>query len=82
MTTHSLVGRTGGPGPVLHHVRVTESPEPARVGNTNLAIPSELDNVIRAAAKNAGDIPGSEQLFFLRHGVLFFRVLITHLYVT
>jgi len=61
---------------------MTESPEPARVGNTNLAVPSELDNVIRAATKNAGDIPGSEQLFFLAHGVLFFRVFIAHLSVT
>jgi len=53
---------------------VTKSPEPARVGDTNPAIPSELYNVIRAAAKNAGDIPGGKQFFFLGHSVFFFRV--------
>ena len=70
----SSVGRTGNLVSVLHHIRVTESPKPARVGNTNLAISSELDNVIRAAAKNAGDISGGKQLFFLSHCVFFFRV--------
>jgi hypothetical protein len=60
---------------------VTESPEPARVGNTNLAIPSELDNLIRAAAKNAGYIPGGKQLFILRHSVFFFLAFVAHLFV-
>ena len=60
---------------------MTESPKPARVGNTDLAIPSELDNVIRAAAKNAGHIPRGKQLFLLGHSVFFFRVLVTHVSV-
>ena len=63
----SFFGRTEGPFSVFHYIRVVKPPESARFGNTNLADPSKLDDLIRTAAENTGNVPWRKQFFLWCH---------------
>jgi hypothetical protein len=57
----SPVMRTDRSFPVFEYIPVTESPKRARLGNAKLPVSRELDDMVRAAAEEAGNVPGSEQ---------------------
>jgi hypothetical protein len=55
------VVRTDSPFPVFEYIPLAESPKRARLGNAKLTVPGELDDMVRTAAQETGDVPWGQQ---------------------